>query len=273
MNKISVITINYNDKEGLKKTIDSVVNQSFKDFEFIIIDGGSNDGSVSIIEENKDEISYWVSEPDSGIYNAMNKGIKVATGEYLLFLNSGDWLYADDAIAKVNKFIDGLSDIYYGNAVFKFHKKDKIVKYEKAISFDFFANSSFCHQSTFINKKLFNEIFFYNEDLKIVSDWEFFIYAICIKNVSHKYMDLIVSNYDFGGISSKPENETLKLMEREIVLKKHFPMFIVDYKNRKELNSKRILNVFHIKKFPVAWKIFKGIITIFMFILPKEKKS
>jgi glycosyltransferase involved in cell wall biosynthesis len=73
MNKISVITINYNDKKGLKKTIDSVVSQTFKDFEFIIIDGGSNDGSVSVIEENKEEISYWVIEPDSGVYNAKNK--------------------------------------------------------------------------------------------------------------------------------------------------------------------------------------------------------
>ena len=90
---ISIITINFNDKIGLQRTFDSVFAQDFNDFEYIVIDGGSNDGSKELIEENTDKISYWISEPDKGIYNAMNKGIKVANGEYLLFLNSGDKFY------------------------------------------------------------------------------------------------------------------------------------------------------------------------------------
>ena len=101
MNKISIITVNYNDREGLKKTIESVINQTWQDFEFIIIDGGSTDGSREVIEQYKDKIDYWISEPDKGIYNAMNKGIKAASGEFLLFLNSGDRLIDKNITEKV----------------------------------------------------------------------------------------------------------------------------------------------------------------------------
>ena len=90
MKKISIITINYNNCEGLRRTIESVVNQTCRDFEYIIIDGGSTDGSVDVIKRYADNIDYWVSEPDKGIYNAMNKGIRMATGDYVQILNSGD---------------------------------------------------------------------------------------------------------------------------------------------------------------------------------------
>lgn len=270
--KISIITVNYNDKAGLEKTIKSVVSQSNVQFEYLVIDGNSNDGSKEIIEQYKDKIDYWVSEKDSGIYNAMNKGIRAATGDYVLFLNSGDWLYEEATIANVDRLIDGKKDIYYGNAVFKFDKKDKIVKYDEKISFQFFTHNNFCHQATFIKRQLFQDIFMYNEDLKIVSDWEFFIYAVCIRNASHQYMDVIVANYDLQGISSRPEFEALKLKERQQVFDTHFPMFMDDYKHLGELNSKRILSVLYIKQHSFAWKIFKGIISLFLLFLPKQKK-
>lgn len=270
--KISIITVNYNDKVGLERTVNSVLSQNNKNFEYLVIDGNSNDGSVEVIEKNKDKIDFWVSEKDSGIYNAMNKGIRAAKGDYLLFLNSGDWLYDKNAISNVEQLIDGSKDIYYGNAIFKFDKKDKIVKYNKPISFEFFTYGNFCHQATFIKKSLFFDISFYNEKRKIVSDWEFFAVAICLKNASHQYMDVIVANYDLTGISSRPEFEELKMKERNDVFQEYFPMFINDYKNINELNSKRIQNVLHIKKFSFAWKIFKGILNLFMLFLPKEKK-
>lgn len=269
--KISIITVNYNDKLGLEKTIKSVLDQENIVFEYLVIDGNSNDGSKDIIEKYKDKINYWVSEPDSGIYNAMNKGIRAATGDYLLFLNSGDWLFENNSIANVDKLITGSKDIYYGNAIFKFDKKDKVVKYEERISFQFFTHNSFCHQATFIKKQLFQDIFMYNENLKIVSDWEFFIYSICIKNVSHQYIDVIVANYDLQGISSRPEFEDLKQKEREQVFNTHFPMFIGDYENLNELNSKRMVSVLNIKKHKYAWKIFKALISLFEIFLPKQK--
>ena len=97
MMKYSIITINYNNKDGLKKTIESVINQSCKDFEYIIIDGGSTDGSVDVIRQYADRINYWISEPDKGVYNAMNKGVAQAHGEYLNFMNSGD-CFSDNSV-------------------------------------------------------------------------------------------------------------------------------------------------------------------------------
>jgi len=109
--KLSIITVNLNNAEGLRKTIESVVTQTFTDFEYIIIDGGSTDGSVEIIKLYADKITYWVSEPDKGIYNGMNKGIMVAKGEYCQFLNSGDWLVNENVLKEV--FAD--VDIVYGD--------------------------------------------------------------------------------------------------------------------------------------------------------------
>ena len=113
--KLSVITINYNNKNGLIKTINSVINQTYKDFEFIIIDGGSTDGSLEVIQEYSGQINYWVSEPDNGIYHAMNKGIVMAKGEYCNFMNSGDCFF-DEQVLK-NAFSHNLSvDIFIGKA-------------------------------------------------------------------------------------------------------------------------------------------------------------
>ena len=102
--KISIITINYNDAKGLYKTIQSVINQSFDNYEFIIIDGGSTDDSLTIIDQYKTKIDYFISEPDTGVYNAMNKGIKIAKGEYLIFMNSGDGFYDENVLSKVTAF-------------------------------------------------------------------------------------------------------------------------------------------------------------------------
>ena len=114
--KLSIITINYNHKEGLLKTIKSVVNQTYHDIEYIVIDGGSTDGSVDVVKQYEDSISYWVSEPDCGIYNAMNKGVAKATGEYCLFLNSGDSLHGTDSILEFVSKLSG-EDLLMGRVM------------------------------------------------------------------------------------------------------------------------------------------------------------
>ena len=108
MPKLSIITVNLNKAKGLQKTIESVIFQTFTDYEYIIIDGGSTDGSKQIIEQYADKITYWVSEPDSGIYNGMNKGIKVAKGEYCLFLNSEDYLLSNEILQNVRNLVQQL---------------------------------------------------------------------------------------------------------------------------------------------------------------------
>jgi glycosyltransferase involved in cell wall biosynthesis len=101
--KISIITINYNNREGLERTFDSVFSQNYTNFEYIVIDGASNDGSKELIDQFSDKITFWVSEPDKGIYNAMNKGIDQVNGEYVFFLNSGDVFLDSNSLEKVSE--------------------------------------------------------------------------------------------------------------------------------------------------------------------------
>lgn len=274
MKKLSIITINFNDKNGLLKTIDSVKNQVYTDFEFLIIDGGSTDGSAEILE-GYSIITKWVSEKDNGIYHAMNKGIKMAKGDYLLFLNSGDCLYDQKTIQRVMNEMDGNRDLYYGDAVFKRNNTDEIITYPDKLSFYFFFHNSLCHQASFIRRTLFEDIFYYSEDLKIISDWEFMVYAVCLKNITYKHLDIIVSYYDFEGISSRPDSVLQIKAERDKVMNRYFSLFIDDYKHLEHLidltNSKSIQNVFFIKRFRSAWKLLKGFSNLLLFFLPKQK--
>src|SRR4051812_43907208 len=110
---LSIITINLNDSKGLEKTIASVVNQTFSNYEFIVIDGGSSDGSCDVMEKYKDKIDYWKSEQDGGIYNAMNKGLHQASGSYCLFLNSGDFLQSPHSLKSIEKVFAEHYDLIY----------------------------------------------------------------------------------------------------------------------------------------------------------------
>ncbi len=224
--KLSIITINYNNKDGLKKTIESVVSQTFKDFQYIIIDGGSTDGSLEIIQHYNQQINYWVSESDKGIYNAQNKGILVATGEYLLFLNSGDWLCSEEVIKRLLEDIDGY-DIIYGNQYFHF-ANGRIVedRFSEVLTFYFLAfYSSLPHQASLIRRTLLIEMGLYDETLKIASDWKFFLLAIFKRNCKYLHKDFFVTNYNMEGIHTDPEYKEIQLKEREEVINAEFYNF------------------------------------------------
>lgn len=223
MNKLSIITINFNNCNGLKRTLDSVTGQSYSDFEYIVIDGGSSDGSRELIEKYADNITYWVSEPDRGIYHAMNKGIKKANGEYLLFMNSGDLFYNTEVLKdNIHAIID--FDLIYFNLYVKGDRFEFVKNYEEEITINFLFSDSMPHQSTFIKKSLFREIGFYDENLRIVSDWKFFLLALIKHKCSYKRINKTLSIYYLGGISSKVENKALNDSERELFLKHEFPM-------------------------------------------------
>ncbi len=136
----------------------------------------------------------------------------------------------------------------------------------------YFYTNALCHQACFIKRQLFHDHFFYNEDYKIYSDGEFFIYTICKMNVPYKHLNLIISIYDFTGISSNPKYEKLHEEERLKSIDKYFPLFAEDYKVLVKLNSKRVKQVFHIENYPVAWKIVKGFLNLVMLFVPKIKK-
>lgn len=220
--KLSVITINYNNSEGLKKTIDSVINQTFRDFEYILIDGGSEDGSKEIILQHEAQFSYWRSEKDHGIYNAMNKGILAAKGDYLLFLNSGDCLTSNDILEQV--FATPLKeDIVYGNLLFESQDGNHTLGiYPDELNVYNVLEGSLPHPASFIKRQLFDNSL-YTESYRIVSDWEFWIKKIIMEGVSYKHISLTISRFDTTGISSNSQrcNE-----ERELVLQRLFPRMI-----------------------------------------------
>ena len=273
MAKISIITINYNDKNGLNKTIDSVVNQTYKDFEFLVIDGGSTDGSKELIEQHSSQINYWISEKDNGVYNAQNKGIKAATGEFVIFMNSGDTFVDYNVLSNVSGDLTSEFDIYYGdNYKVKADGSKRLKNYPEKLSFSFFYGSCINHQSTFIRRELFETYFYYSENLKIVADWEFFIYTICKENRPYKYLAKTIANYDFTGISSLDKYKNKVNEERLSVMQKYFPAFVEDYVQVSQLNSKRVQQVLHIQNHPIAWKVLKAFISIILVFIPKIKK-
>lgn len=209
---IDLITINLNNKKGLEDTIKSVVNQTFFDkVNYIVIDGDSTDGSKEIIERYKDKLFYYVSEPDNGIYNAMNKGIRASVSDYLLFLNSGDYLSENNVLERVFPYLDG-TDFIYGNE-WKVNEKSKNyspyeAKYPDKLDESFFRRTSLPHQSTFIKRELLENG--YDENYKIISDWKWFIEAFR-NGRTYKHMPFIVSVYDCSGYSY----QNLSLMQQE----------------------------------------------------------
>ncbi len=227
--KLSIITINRNNAKGLQNTIQSVISQIYNNFEYIVIDGASTDNSIDIIKQYADKITYWISEPDSGIYNAMNKGILRAKGEYCLFLNSGDYLIDDEVLAKVFT-LNFDEDIVYGEQLID--KKGTLIKCSfltpEHITFRSFINSTLPHQCTFIKKELFNKIGTYNEFNKIVSDWEFNILALFKYNCSLRKLEIPISVYDTTGISSDQQIMEEHLKEKKAVLDKYFPRIMKD---------------------------------------------
>lgn len=280
--KLSIITINYNNAEGLRKTLASVASQTYADIEHIIVDGGSTDGSVEIIREYADNEAIrlegykairqessedndtvpnrpiaqspdrheirWISEPDKGIYNAMNKGIRMATGEYIQILNSGDILAADDVTERMFQAMgNGLwaideetnrqspianlpqIPIFYGNMI-KVNSAGKVVGKSgyTECSLRQFYSSTLNHDCAYIRRDLFEEYGLYDEQLKIVSDWKWYLQAIGLGRVKPEYVDIDVTIFDDGGISET--NLALRYAERRKVLEEVLPPAVLwDY--------------------------------------------
>ena len=213
--KLSIITVNFNDAEGLERTIKSVISQSFKDYEFIIIDGGSTDGSVDVIKKYEKYINYWVSEPDGGIYQGMNKGLRRAKGDYLNFMNGGDSYHSSHVLEKLfslNVDVDIITGAHAENGLRNVGKEGVTMLdlYKWAID----------HQASFIRREVALR-YPYDEKYRIVSDWKFFIEALIFDNCSFYYTDTIVVDVDMKGISNT--HSELDRKERELVLKELFP--------------------------------------------------
>ena len=221
--KLSIITVNLNNKDGLQKTINSIVSQTYKNFEWIVIDGGSTDGSKELIEVYQKHITFWVSEKDNGIYEAMNKGIMVAKGDYLLFINSGDYLCSNDVVEKiVNDENFGKYDIMTGHT---FLSKNGIIqekrKAPKYVSIKYFIKSSISHPSSIIRASHLKNNGGYKTNYRIISDYIFFYEDLIIRNASYKTFNFGISVFDLSGISST--NTELNIKERNDFLHNKIP--------------------------------------------------
>lgn len=241
--KLSIITINRDNVVGLRKTLESVFNQAFRDFEYIVIDGNSTDGSVELIKQYEGssvENFSWISEPDTGIYNAMNKGIRMAKGEYVQFLNSGDVLAANDVTEKMlfelkvesEKLNDNTNSIpvLYGNMMKQTPKRllrDKGFAGRQPTMLDFYTGT-LNHSPAYIKRSLFDTYGLYDETLKIVSDWKWYLQVIVLNGVVPVYKDIDVTVFDMNGISTV--NVSLDKEERLQVLTEILPMSVLkDY--------------------------------------------
>lgn len=223
MKSISIVTINFNNAKGLAQTIESVVCQTFNEYEFIIIDGGSSDNSVDVIKKYSARIDYWVSESDSGVYNAMNKGVAHANGEYCIFMNSGDCFVDNNVLNDVVKL--GLSsDVVTGGIVFG---PKNIFYAPETVSLMHFFTKSLAHQASFIRTSLLKE-FPYDESLKIVSDWKFFLEVLVLNKHSYSSINRLIGVMEEGGIGT---NTDISDYEHNLVLRQILPeCAIEDYR-------------------------------------------
>ncbi len=199
----SIITVSYNEVNNIGNTINSVLNQTFQDFEYIVVDGKSNDGTYELEKKlllTARCVNVQISsEEDSGIYNAMNKGIKKANGEWLLFLNAGDSLASSDVLDKINKsIVNGENaDIYYGDTVFRYKNYSKLTKPQKISEIK--EHMVFGHPSSVIGAGLMKECL-YDESYRIAADFNFFLRA-ALNNARFCYIDYPVSKFELGGCS------------------------------------------------------------------------
>ena len=254
---LSIITINRNNAVGLEKTMRSVAAQTFKEFEYIVIDGASTDGSVEVIKNLELEFAHlkWVSEPDAGIYNAMNKGLRMASGNYIQILNSADCLAAPEVTERMLEELEkqGNLSILYGNMVKCFPDGRKMVDKcfaGQEITMLGMYTGTLNHDPAYIRRDLFEKYGYYDESLKIVSDWKWYLQALILGDEKPQYVDLDVTLFDMTGISET--NKELDKKEREMVLEQLFPKVIIaDY----ERFAFPINQIKRLQRHPWAYKL------------------
>jgi glycosyltransferase involved in cell wall biosynthesis len=237
MPKVSIITVTYNCRDLLVKTIESVCNQSFKDFEYLVIDGKSTDGTIEVINRNLDKISYWVSQPDNGIYDAMNKGLQAATGDYVIFLNAGDTFFESTTLEKIpfNQHPD--AGIFYGETMILNREGNLLGLRRKKLPYNlswkhFRQGMVVCHQSILVKRTTAPE---YNLSYEFTADIDWVLRALKLSNKT-VFTGTIISNFIEGGFSSQKQKESLA--ERFRIMKNHFGLvttvashvvFIIEY--------------------------------------------
>jgi len=242
MIRFSIITVCRNNLSGLKQTIESAINQTYQDFELIIVDGKSTDGTLEYLMELNYKQLRWSSEKDKGVYDAMNKGILNSTGEYLIFMNSGD-LFADtEVLSDVSNMITDKYDVVYGDVIDVFEKYSEIKKYPNRLSKIYFLRGfGICHQSAFIKRELLKNNL-YDLNFLLAADKKMFIW---FWKTGHKFVHVsrVVCKYDRLGMSSDKNNRELLFYETQSILNEFYPVesYIISILRKVKRNAKRLL--------------------------------
>jgi len=220
--KISIITATYNSEKSLQRTIDSVVSQNYTDIEYIIIDGGSTDNTLNIIKSNSHQITKFISEKDNGIYNALNKGIMLATGEIIGFLNSDDVFANNKIISKIANFFQiKKCDVLYGNLVYqtKDNVNPKTVRYWKSNIFHVGCLKYGWmppHPTLYCKKNIYDQYGLYNEQFEISSDYDFILRIFNRHEIIKSYFPTIIVKMDVGGISNRSIKSIIRKSKEDL---------------------------------------------------------
>jgi len=198
--KVSIITICYNEPD-IEKTCESIASQTYQDFQWVVIDGGSDNETIDVLNKYKNKINIFVSEEDNGVYHAMNKGIGLAGGEYLHFLNAGDCYFDKNSLQNIVKDLVS-SDIVFGDLKFFQGDKSFVKEYPDEIPYGWLESDSLPHPASFIKKELFKKYGLYNEKNRVVSDWEKWIEFVDVHKCTYKHVPTVVAIHNYNGISS-----------------------------------------------------------------------
>lgn len=226
--EISIITVSYNSYSTIERTIQSVIDQSYPNKEFIIIDGNSNDGTVDIIKKYRNEVNVFISEPDNGIPHALNKGIHLAKGEWLYFLSSDDILFDNQVLERIAKHLEGCEGLVYGDVVMKSTGKVFGGEYDikKTIT------TNICHQAQFYNKNIFSKIGNYNTKYKLLSDYDHTLRIFRDLTIEKKYINEKIAVFNDMGRTSFLVDKCFWKDRREIFLKRFKGVLPVSYSVR-----------------------------------------
>ncbi len=242
--KVSVIIATFNAAVHIRKAIDSFLSQTYDSRELIIIDGGSSDDTVSIIKEYQNGTIRWISEPDKGVYDAMNKGMVMATGEWLYFLGADDFFMDESVLEKV--FVNDLAntDIVYGDVYSVLLKRN----YDGPTNEEKLLFSNLCHQSIFYRKEVFEKAGNYNLEYKLFADWEFNIRCFIQYNFCTKYVPVVIAEYAASGIST---------LNKDMNFLRNF-LFPVNLKYLLEVGDGRLRNI---KYYDRWWRLLRSMKT------------
>ncbi len=224
--KLTIITVCLNAADTIDKTLKSIISQSFKNIELIIFDGKSEDNTVDIIKKYKDNIAFFQSAKDDGVYDAMNRALEKASGDYVLFFNAGDTFCSEDVLENAMKVISENADYDFVFGWSKCIDKNAVCtrtdKYDNYKNKTFFADNNICHQAIFYKRSLFSNDKYDTQNFKIYADWDFNVRCVKLKKAKMLPLNFEICNFLTGGISTNMQNSKIFEAERRLILKKYF---------------------------------------------------